>query len=43
MLAAADFFTTDPIDGFLTGKKHLIFDRDSKFALAFRDLLRMSA
>jgi transposase InsO family protein len=33
---------TDPIDGFLTGKKHLILDRDSKFALAFRDLLKHS-
>lgn len=31
---------TDPIDGFLLGKRCLILDRDEKFAGAFRDHLR---
>lgn len=31
---------TDPIDGFLTGKTHLLMDRDAKFSAAFRDTLR---
>jgi transposase InsO family protein len=30
---------TDPFDGFLTDKRYLILDRDSKFSQAFRDLL----
>jgi len=30
---------TDPIDGVLADKRFLILDRDSKFSLAFRDLL----
>ena len=30
---------TDPIDGALADKRFLILDRDSKFSLAFRDLL----
>jgi len=33
---------TDPVDGFLAKKKYLILDRDSKFPLAFRDLLKHS-
>ncbi len=31
---------TDPIDGFLAEKEFLILDRDSKFSLAFRTLLK---
>jgi transposase InsO family protein len=31
---------TDPVDGFLAKKEFLILDRDSKFSLAFRDLLK---
>ncbi len=30
---------TDPVDGFLADKKLLILDRDSKFSIAFRELL----
>jgi len=30
---------TDPVDGFLTDKKLLIIDRDSKYSAAFRSLL----
>jgi transposase InsO family protein len=30
---------TDPVDGFLAGKKLLIIDRDSKYSTAFRSLL----
>jgi transposase InsO family protein len=30
---------TDPLDGFLTDKKLLIIDRDSKYSAAFRSLL----
>jgi putative transposase len=33
---------TDPIDGVLADKRFLILDRDSKFSLAFRDLLKGS-
>ena len=31
---------TDPVDGFLAEKELLILDRDSKFSMAFRDLLK---
>ncbi len=31
---------TDPIDGALAEKRFLILDRDSKFSIAFRDLLK---
>ena len=31
---------TDPVDGVLADKRFLILDLDSKFSLAFRDLLR---
>ncbi len=30
---------TDPVDGFLLGKRFLILDRDKKFTTEFRDLL----
>ena len=30
---------TDPLDGFLRGKRFLILDRDKKFTTEFRDLL----
>ncbi len=30
---------TDPVDGFLADKRFVILDRDSKYSLAFRDLL----
>ena len=30
---------TDPLDGFLRGKRWLILDRDQKFTTQFRDLL----
>jgi putative transposase len=30
---------TDSLDGFLNGKRYLIMDRDTKFSLAFRDIL----
>jgi len=30
---------TDPVDGSLAGKRFLILDRDSKFSIAFRNLL----
>jgi len=33
---------TDPFDGFLTDKRYLILDRDSKFSQAFRGLLKDS-
>ena len=33
---------TDPLDGFLTDKRFLIIDRDSKFSEAFRHLLESS-
>jgi transposase InsO family protein len=33
---------TDPFDGFLADKRHLILDRDSKHSKAFRDLLEDS-
>ena len=33
---------TDPIDGFLRGKRLLIIDRDAKYSAAFRNLLRTS-
>jgi len=31
---------TDPLDGSLTDKRFLILDRDSKFSIAFRNLLK---
>lgn len=31
---------TDPMDGFLLGKTHLLMDRDTKFSTAFRDTLQ---
>jgi len=31
---------TDPLDGFLLGKRYLIHDRDTKFTLAFDGLLK---
>ena len=31
---------TDPVDGFLAEKELVILDRDSKFSMAFRDLLK---
>ena len=31
---------TDPVDGVLADKKFLLLDRDSKFSLAFRNLLK---
>ena len=31
---------TDPIDGFLLGKRYLLMDRDGKSCPAFRDLLK---
>ncbi len=31
---------TDPVDGSLVGKRFLILDRDSKFSIAFRNLLK---
>jgi transposase InsO family protein len=31
---------TDPIDGFLLGKRHLLMDRDGKFCPAFRAALK---
>ena len=31
---------TDAVDGFLTGTQFLILDRDTKFSVAFRDLLK---
>ena len=31
---------TDPVDGFLAEKRFLILDRDSKFSIAFRNLLK---
>ena len=34
--------THDPIDGFLEDKKFVILDRDSKYSVAFRDLLNGS-
>ena len=33
---------TDPVDGPLAGKRFLILDRDSKFSIAFRNLLKDS-
>ena len=30
---------TDPLDGFLNGKRYLIMDRDGKFCAAFREIL----
>ena len=33
---------TDPVDGFLSNKKFLIVDRDSKYSLAFRTLMNGS-
>ena len=30
---------TDPLEGFLRGKRLLILDRDQKFTTEFRDLL----
>ncbi len=30
---------TDPLDGFLNGKKYLLLDRDAKFSAAFRELI----
>src|SRR5215470_11807030 len=33
---------TDPFDGFLLGKRHLLHDRDAKFTLAFDALLKAS-
>ena len=30
---------TDPFDGFLTGKKYVIMDRDVSFSIAFRSAL----
>ena len=30
---------TDPVDGFLLGKRFLILDRDKKFTSDFRDLI----
>ena len=30
---------TDPFDGFLTGKTHLIHDRDTKYCTAFCEVL----
>ena len=50
MIAAADFFTTevwtarglvtDSVDGFLTGNRFLIIDRDNKFTVQFEHALR---
>ncbi|MFH2002822.1 MAG: integrase core domain-containing protein, partial [Planctomycetota bacterium] len=31
---------TDPFDGFLNGHRFLIIDRDGKYCLAFKDLLK---
>ena len=31
---------TDPFDGFLQGTRYLLMDRDSKFSLAFRTMLK---
>ena len=33
---------TDPVDGFLLGKRFLILDRDQKFTSGFRDLIAES-
>jgi transposase InsO family protein len=33
---------TDPLEGFLLGKRYLIHDRDSKFTLTFDELLKAS-
>src|SRR6266511_1151258 len=33
---------TDPFDGFLLGKRYLLHDRDTKYTLAFDDLLKDS-
>jgi len=30
---------TDPLDGFLNGKRYMLMDRDAKFSPAFRHIL----